>query len=346
MRKEPPVYGRIRRRKSSLPANTGTFKGPVSSLNTLTRYPRLANPHVRERAVDVEFKTTTRHLRDPVPDTPYHSSTLPLTDMRTDSHRDAIYAKVPRKTSKRYQSHDNKTDAKDAADGRLEADVTGHKTMSRRRIIENMKDRNVYEDQNSSRTEDSADIQSEFQSESQSGQSRDFDLHGDRDLEELEADRSKETKSRSDIRDDWPKTKHRSKSQSRLIENFRSTHREIGAATRLVTTLPSYVKSSRKCSTEKPPGIDCHRKLTKETGISSKQSKERSNYVKKSATSHVKACNDVSGGRSNSPVTTSSIFGFCTGKRKVQSSPQGTTKVEGTPSYPSWNVKTVSIVFG
>ncbi|XP_029046871.1 unconventional myosin-XV isoform X2 [Osmia bicornis bicornis] len=127
------------------------------------------------------------------------------------------------------------------------------------------------------------------------------------------------------------------------MENFRSAHRETGAVTRLATTLPSYVKSSRKCSTESPPGIECHGKLSKETAISTKQSKERSNYVKKS-NSHVRAFSDANSGRSSSPVTTSSIFGFCTGKRKVQSSSNGAAKIE-TVSSPTWNVKTGELVW-
>ncbi|KZC05600.1 Unconventional myosin-XV [Dufourea novaeangliae] len=233
--------------------------------------------------------------------------------MKTNPQRNALYAKVSRKTSKGLQRYNHKTDSKDGANSRHEANVgTGGRTMSRKRIIENMKDANVYEDQNSSRTEDSVEVHSEFPSESQSYQSKDSDVQTARDL---------------------------------LIENFRSNHREIGAATRLTTTLPSYVKSSRKCSIEKPQGTECHRKLSKETGISSKQSKERSNYVKKSATSHVKAYNDANSGRTNSPVTTSSIFGFCTGKRKVQPSNSGETKVESPPSYPTWNVKTGELVW-
>ncbi|XP_076234476.1 unconventional myosin 10A [Calliopsis andreniformis] len=342
VRKEPPVYGRIRRRKTSLPANTETIKGSPSSLNTLSRYPRLGNTHVRERAVDVEFRATTRHLRDPVPNTPYQSS-LSQTDMKTRSS-DAIYAKVPRRVSKTSQSHDKKVDIKDGVNNRLETDVTGHRTMSRKRIIKNM-DTKIYEDQNSSRTEDSAEIQTESLSESLSYQSKDFDVYGNKDATKLEAERPKETNMfKCDVRENLVKsTKYISKSQNKLIENFHSNHREIGATTRLANTLPSYVKSSRKYTTERTPGIDCRRKLSKETGIPSKQSKERSNYVKKSATSHAKACKDNS--RSNSPVTTSSIFGFCTGKRKVQSLPQNTVKNESITSYPSWNIKTGELVW-
>ncbi|XP_076621991.1 unconventional myosin 10A isoform X1 [Colletes latitarsis] len=347
VKKEPPVYGRIRRRKTSLPASTGIVRGSTLSLSALSRYSKPGYSHVRERAVDVEFKPTTRHLRDPVPDTPYRSATLPLVDMRTNPQRSATYAKVPQRATKSAQSHHEKTGSKD---GGIEANVdTGRRSMSRRRIIDNMKDTNVYEDQNSSRTEDSADIPSEYQSESQSYQSKDFDVHGSNSLSEEMNGLSRVTgcntldnRSNSNWAKSMESTKYRSKSQSRLVENFRPSHREIGTAIRLATTLPSYVKSSRKCSIEKPPGTDGRRKLPKETGISTKQSKERSNYVKKSATRNVRAYNDANG-RSDSPVTASSIFGFCTGKRKP--STNGPTKVETAPSYPSWNVKTGELVW-
>ncbi|XP_078033845.1 uncharacterized protein LOC144468318 [Augochlora pura] len=357
VRKEPPVYGRIRRRKTSLPASTGTLRSSQSSLNTLSRYSRPGNTLVRERAVDVEFRTTTRHLRDPVPDAPYQSATLPLVDMRGSPQRNALYAKVSRKTPKSLPRYDNKADPKDGGDGRHEIRVdSGQRTMSRRRIIDNMKGENACEEQNSSRTEDSG----EYRSESQSYQSKDFDALESRNLCEVDSDhRSKEPSALSrgngsnsmEYRSNgnWTKsreaTKYRSKSQSRLIENYRVNQRDACAANRLATTLPSYVKSSRKCSNERPLGTECYRKLSKETGISSKQSKERSNYVKKSAASHVKAFNDANSARSNSPVTTSSIFGFCTGKRKVQSPSASARKDESAASYPTWNVKTVSMLF-
>ncbi|XP_026670463.1 unconventional myosin-XV [Ceratina calcarata] len=323
VRKEPPVYGRIRRRKTSLPANTSTVKGSSSS----------------ERAVDVEFRTTTRHLRDPVPDTPYCSATLPLVEMRTNPHKNAVYAKVSRKAYKDSQRCDtNKIESQNDSRNENETDAS-QRTMSRRRIIENTKDSYGEE-------VDSIEIQSEFQSESQSYQGKDFDVQTKKGLNEVNEanvggvrgiDRRE---SRSSTRAKSKElTKTRSKSQSRLIENFRSTQRD----TRLATTLPSYVKSSRKCTTESPSGS---RKSPKETdkGVSSsKQNKERSNYVKKS-TSHVRAYSDAISCRSNSPVT-SSIFGFCTGKRKVQSSTNSATKVDSISTCPTWNVKTGELVW-
>ncbi|KOX71526.1 hypothetical protein WN51_02395, partial [Melipona quadrifasciata] len=270
VRKEPPVYGRIRRRKTSLPSNGGTIN--------------------RGSAV---------HLRDPVPDTPYYSATLPLVDVRTNPQRGAIYAKVSRRTSKNRQNEDN--DGVDVVVGGIEGETgTGRRTMSRKRIIENRRD---------SKVDDSIKIQSEGQ-RARVDRSKESDKSGA--SEENGGDRR-------DFRSKDATQTSRSKSaRDRPIENFRSTQREIGTATRFAATLPSCVKSSRKYPSEGTPApIDRQRKLAKETSASSKRGKEKSIYAKKSARSHVRAYSDANSGRSNSPVATSSIFGFCTGKRKV-----------------------------
>ena len=340
VRKEPPVYGRIRRRKTSLPSNGGS----VVSLNTLARYPKPGTIRIRERAVDVEFRTTTRHLRDPVPDTPYCSATLPLVDMRTNPQRSAIYAKVSRRTSKSRENDDNdktETTRDDGVDDGVVDGIegetgAGRRTVSRRRIIENTRD-----SYGAGERSDSIKIQSEFQSEGARGKRESNETSGvDRSRESDKSGASEESGGGDHRRDFRSKDATSRSKPARKIENFRSTQREIGTATRLPTTLPGCVKSSRKYSTEGTPGaIDCQRKLAKETSVSSKRGKERSNYAKKSARSHVRAYSDANSGRSNSPVATSSIFGFCTGKRKVQSS----SKVESASTCPTWNVKTVRI---
>lgn len=289
VRREPPVYGRIRRRKSSLPSNAGTLRGSA-----------------RERAVDVEFRASsiaTRHLRDPVPDTLYRSPAS------TSPRGNAIYAKVCRKTWKGLQSQGGKADSKDSGDNRVEGEVDGGRTMSRRRIIENTRE---------NKGDDSVEIQGESRSESQSCRSKD---------DAAEARGGKRESNEAEICKDAARSG--SKSQSGLTE------REIGAS-RLAATLPSCVKSSRKCLAEAQPRIDGK----SSTGIPTKRNKERSNYLKKS--SHVRAYSDANSGRSNSPVTTSSIFGFCTGKRKVQST-NSAAKVESVSICPTWNVKTVSM---
>ncbi|KAK1130080.1 hypothetical protein K0M31_019764 [Melipona bicolor] len=316
VRKEPPVYGRIRRRKTSLPSNGGTInRGSAVSLNALNctvGYPKPGTIRIRERAVDVEFRTTTRHLRDPVPDTPYYSATLPLVDVRANPQRGAIYAKVSRRTSKNRQNEDN--DGVDVVVDGIEGETdTGRRTMSRKRIIENTRDDSKVDDERA-RVDRSKESDKSGASEENGGDRRDF--------------RSKDATSRSKSARDRP------------IENFRSTQREIDSAARFAATLPSCVKSSRKYSTEGTPApIDRQRKLAKETSASSKRGKEKSIYAKKSARSHVRAYSDANSGRSNSPVATSSIFGFCTGKRKVQSS----SKVESASACPTCNVETVSI---
>lgn len=295
VRREPPVYGRIRRRKSSLPSNAGTLRGAKEGGG----------------AVD----PATRHLRDPVPDAPHCSSSVAA----SSPHGNAIYAKVYRKTSKGLQSQGGKADSKDSGDNRVEGEVgvDRGRAMSRRRIIESAKEK---------KGGDSVEVQGESRSESQSLS---------RGKENAQGGKRESTRAEVDplgCKDSAVKCGTRPRTG--LVENFRSTEREIG---RLATTLPGCVKNSRKCLAENPrPGIL--------DGKSTKRSKDRSNYVKKTgAGSHVRAYSDANSGRSNSPVTTSSIFGFCTGKRKVHST-NSADKVESVSVCPTWNVKTVSKV--
>ena len=224
-----------------------------------------------------------------------------------------------RKTSKGLQSQGGKADSKDSGDNRVEGEVgvDRGRAMSRRRIIESAKEK---------KGGDSVEVQGESRSESQSLS---------RGKENAQGGKRESTRAEVDplgCKDSAVKCGTRPRTG--LVENFRSTEREIG---RLATTLPGCVKNSRKCLAENPrPGIL--------DGKSTKRSKDRSNYVKKTgAGSHVRAYSDANSGRSNSPVTTSSIFGFCTGKRKVHST-NSADKVESVSVCPTWNVKTVSKV--
>lgn len=299
VRREPPVYGRIRRRKSSLPSNAATLRRASCGADS------------------VEFRTSTRHLRDPVPDTPpYHPS--PASIGTSSPHGNAIYAKVYRKTSKGLQSQGGKADSKDSGDNRVEGEVgvDRGRAMSRRRIVEGGRD-------------DSVEVRGESRSGSQS--LKNSAQGGKR--ESGEATSGERAEIDSGCKDSA--ARRGTRPRSGLVENFRSTEREIGAS-RLATTLPGCVKSSRRCLAEtRPKGIDG------KSPISTKRSKERSNCVKKTG-SHVRAYSDANSGRSNSPVTTSSIFGFCTGKRKVHST-NSAGKVESVSVCPTWNVKTVSM---
>lgn len=327
VRREPPVYGRIRRRKSSLPSNAGTLRGSCTK----------EGGGARERAVDsVEFRTSTRHLRDPVPNTPYYSSPPASIGTRTSSpHGNAIYAKVYRKTSKGLQSQGGKADSKDSGDNRIEGEVGVDKgrTMSRRRIIESAKENGC-----KGSRDDSVEIQGESRSESQTLSRGKENAQGSKKESRETTSGEKRDSTRAEIDSGCKDSvaKCGTKPRTGLGENFRSTEREIGAS-RLATTLPGCVKNSRKCLAETRPGTDG------KSSISTKRSKERSNYVKKTgAVSHVRAYSDANSGRSNSPVTTSSIFGFCTGKRKVHST-NSADKVECVSVCPTWNVKTVSM---
>lgn len=112
--REAPIYGRIRRRKMSLPTGAATMRDSTTPSSTLTRFSKTKTSG--ERA-----ETSTkivRHLRDPVPDPPDRSR---CTD---DVSCDDIYVKIGRKTS-RHTPHEERLEPND-------------RTMSRRRIISNV----------------------------------------------------------------------------------------------------------------------------------------------------------------------------------------------------------------
>lgn len=333
--REAPIYGRIRRRKMSLPTGAATLRDPASSSNTLTRFSRTRTSG--ERA-----ETTTkviRHLRDPIPD--------PLDRSRYsgDAGGEDIYAKVARKVTRQVTSQSREE---------KQPEPLNDRTMSRRRIISNANqdslERRIHQD----RDQDVVRIRHDaiLVSKSDMERMRNFKA-GKNDLEKTSSRvDSTDWSTRRDARTDsswssrdkclrkdstWTNERQarcRPKSQSSLltqgqIESVKPTIRP--------TTLPSYVKLGRKTSTGSAARDVDEQKRASNSGLLTKQSKERSNYVKKTATRipiHVRALSDANSARSNSPETSSSIFGFCTGKRKVQASPM-------TRSFPSWNLKTV-----
>jgi hypothetical protein len=130
--------------------------------------------------------------------------------------------------------------------------------------------------------------------------------------------------------------KYRSKSQSGLVMEERKKNSKTAIKS---TTLPNYVKLRRKIgSTELPMQNADEQRKTSNNGTLTKQSKERSNYVRKTTatrvSTHVRAFSDVNSTHSNSPDMPLSIFGFCTGKRKAQAS-------SVARNSSSWNLKTV-----
>lgn len=333
--REAPIYGRIRRRKMSLPTGAATLRDPVASSSTLTRFSK-----TRTSGERAETTRVVRHLRDPVPD--------PLDRSRcaADTAGDDIYAKVARKVA-RQTSHSREE---------KQPELSIDRAMSRRRIISNANqmdslERRMHQD----RDQDVVRIRHDaiLVSRADIERLRNFKT-GKSDLEKGSCRQvdSTDWSTRRDARtDSWSRnkclrkdstwsnerqTRCRAKSQSGLLMEDRET--ESVKTTMRPTTLPSYVKLGRKTSTGSAVrNADLEQKRSSSSGMLTKQSKERSNYVKKTATRipiHVRTFSDANNTRSNSPETSSSIFGFCTGKRKVQASPM-------TRSFPSWNLKTV-----
>lgn len=329
--REAPIYGRIRRRKMSLPTGATSLRDSATSLGTLTRFSKTKTGG--ERAA--EASKAVRHLRDPVPDPP--SRPKYVSDVSGD---DIIYAKVARKVPRQAssQDHEEKQESVDL------------KTVSRRRIISNVNHTDSFERRtHQDRDQDVVQVKRDaiLVSKADFERVRNFKVRKN-DSENTSAPaRVSSSESRKDSKtDSWssrnrcPRTdftstnerqvRCRSKSQSGLLM-------ESPKAAVRPTTLPSYVKIGRKTSTGPSTKDANEQRRTSNAGSLTKQTKERTNYVKKTATrvpTHVRAFSDANSVRSCSPATSSSIFGFCTGKRKVQ--PSSVSR-----SSPSWNLSTV-----
>lgn len=330
--REAPIYGRIRRRKMSLPAGTAISRDSTTSSNTLTRISKTKTDGGRAETTKI-----VRYLRDPVPDPPDRSRNI---------KGDDIYAKVARKVSKQTIQDHEKLEPID-------------RTMSRRRILSNADqtdslERRMHQD----RDQDIVQIKHDaiLVSKSDFERLRNFKVRKN-DLENrnrsFRADSTWSKMTKDSRTDSWSHNKYpradftstnerqvkcRSKSQSGLSMESRKENSKTGMKP---TTLPSYVKIGQKTSTGLSARNAGGQKEASKTGpqMLTKQSKERSNYVRKTATrlpTHVRAFSDANSIRSSSPAASSSIFGFCTGKRKVQTS--STSNIS-----PSWNVKMVRV---
>jgi len=327
--REAPIYGRIRRRKMSLPIGAATLRDSTTPSSTLTRFSR-----TRASGERADTSKVVRHLRDPVPDPPDQPR---CTD---EASRDDIYVKVTRKVS-RQTPHEERLESMD-------------RTMSRRRIISNVDhvdslERRMHQD----RDQDVVRIKHDaiLVSKADIDRLRNFKTRRN-DFEDARTScRDSTWSTRKDSKtDSWSRnkcplrdstwtsdrqTRCRPKSQSELLTKGQTEGSKMEIRS---TTLPSYMKIRRKTSTGNLPmrNVDEQRR-TSTSGVLTKQSKERSNYVRKTAThvpTHVRTFSDTNSVHSNSPDTSSSIFGFCTGKRRTQAS-------SVKRKSPSWNLKTV-----
>ncbi|KYN10968.1 Myosin-XV [Trachymyrmex cornetzi] len=324
--REAPIYGRIRRRKMSLPTGAATSRDSTTP-----------SKYVQDTSTKV-----VRHLRDPVPNPPDWSR------CSNNVSRDDIYVKVTRKPS-RQTPHEERLEPMD-------------RTMSRRRIINNVDNMDSLErrmhqdrDQDVVRVKHDAILVSKADIE----RLRNFKTERNEDVKTSCRVDSTWSARKDSKTDSWSRNKcHpkdstwtserqarcRPKSQTELLTKEQTEGPKTGMKS---MTLPSYVKIGRKTSTSgnlPARNVDEQRR-TSTGGVLTKQSKERSNYVKKTAThiptripTHIRTFSDANSARSNSPDTSSSIFGFCTGKRRLQ--PSSVTR-----RSPSWNLKTGELVW-
>lgn len=118
-----------------------------------------------------------------------------------------------------------------------------------------------------------------------------------------------------------------SQSDSRTWHNFRANKAGDGNkknsddCANTSRTLPLYTKSARKSSNWGSSGIPLKIASRGEESKKNKSSKfisEQSNLRNKWVASHSRSLSDINSNKSNSPTPSSSIFGFCTGRRKVQ----------------------------
>ncbi|KAG7210136.1 hypothetical protein KM043_011698 [Ampulex compressa] len=391
IKREAPVHGRIRRRKISLPAGTVTLRGSAVNTLTRYSNSRTPTLRGEERAVDVDFPKTTAQHSDSLynskslpeeesrpKSTIYAKVTRKISKSQEGKSEDNDpSARIELGTASRAVSRRKIIENAKQASGSSSFDRRTPRqhflatlTEPRKKIGSQREKQAAAKgsiDKFASLDRGSAHQRMESSSPAfDCGTLTRFSSHRrecaiNREEAFLQScDRRKVLPrvSRIDRRDavsdcslarSREGARYRSKSQSRLMERFRAEVQDPNA--RLSTTLPSYVKNSRKSSLSSgiPTRIEARiverqRKSSRETVASSKQSKERSNHVKKSASSHVRAHSDANSARSNSPATTSSIFGFCTGKRKVHSSSSAAAKAE-VSSYPPWNIKTGELVW-
>ncbi|KAK2585066.1 hypothetical protein KPH14_008582 [Odynerus spinipes] len=372
VKKEPPIYGRIRRRKTSLPV-AASYEDS-SGFGTLSRYTkaRQNSQGVRSSTLEMESPAgrASRRLGDhSCSDILAHraksESNLVEENTRTaETRKSSLYAKVSRKTDKSRELE------------KRESECNVHQAMSRRRIIQNAVQSDSLDRRRVNRAKNDRNFvrtNSEKIYATKNDQSARLPRHEDSmvDRGTPETRRTSRFDARNRSIDSTSCKMHgdryRSKSQSRLTESCGQNRENVGASTtvtamttRLSSTLPSYVKTARKFSTASnalvhAQNFDDRKRLSRETGTLSKLTKERSNCQKKSAAvaataaAHARNRSEADAvARSKSPgvATSSSIFGFCTGKRKVHAintRKEKTTNAEF--SYPRWNLKTGELVW-
>ena len=321
-KKEAGIYGRIRRRKASLPnvshdqdVPRTTSRDQDVSRRSSGRYGDMRKQVSGSRdsisTSEISFQRKTyRSIRDPVNDPVYRPRSL-LDLEEVERKGGVIYRRAA--SSRNFQGHEDGRESRVDNERRNPDDVcTVHRTMSRRRIISNVevrdsktvkkkKARNFLEPEN----------EDEVYSHTLPGTSYD--------LERIKRRRSLIGKNnnppKGNLKTENPDRFRWSKSIIGDLESRTSfcefpSDRGDESVSR---TLPTYVKKSRNSFI--PLRID----TKSHSSITLKLTKERTNQVRKSVGSHARTFSDANSARSNSPGMSTSIFAFCTGKRKITS---------------------------
>lgn len=347
--REAPIYGRIRRRKLSLPTNSreSQLRKSTGSLARLARKSDFHNDNELDVIiVEKEPKTEERHDFS----NRRRKETSQL-EGKSDIKKNPLYGRFLGSNTSSSRSSFQTTGgarSREVKDNERIGSVLNDRNssrriivvpnprelpqVSRRRIIENVgiPDTTVSQipPRSSSRLQgrsireiDYATIDRAIAERSRGARGREESMKSKKshDVVEIDKHNGKSHSAEDRGKSEDPKSKEiRSKS-------FRATHAS--------STLPLYSRGLRKSSSSTSSSIPVkigtrNSPETRQTSTNpsdiknprgtTKSIKDRTNYVKKSVAAHVKSFGQANDLESNSPVPSSSIFGFCTGRRRVK----------------------------
>lgn len=304
-KKEAPIYGRIRRKKASLP-NVSCDQDVTRKNLSLDNRKQTSASRDSVSTSEISFQRKTyRSIRDPVNDPVYRPRSLLDMEVVGERKEGVIYGRVA--ASRDFQGHDDRRECLD--NERRNPDVCNvHRTMSRRRIIRNVEDVREFKTLGKPKSKNFLEPENEDEVHSHTlpGTSHDHErIKRRRSL--MSTNGKKDQNSKTD-RFRWSRS---------IIDSFESPGNLFSGGEEVSRTLPSYMKKSRNSYT--PARIDSRTREISQSSATLKLTKERTNQERKSVSSHAKNFSDAISVRSNSPGMSSSIFAFCTGKRKVVS---------------------------
>lgn len=340
-KKEAPIYGRIRRRKASLTnvsRDQDVARKASGRFNVDTKK-QVSSSRDSISTSEISFQRKTyRSIRDPVNDPVYRPRSL-LDMEEVERKEGVIYGRVA--SSRDFQGQEDRRERVSADNERRNPDdvCNVHRTMSRRRIIRNVEDvrefktlgklkpRNFLEPEN----------EDEIHAHTLPGTSHDLErikrrrslMSGNKKCKNppqigsvSKGNTNKSFPSRGNsLKVEKSGNSDRFRWSRSIIDSFEGPSSLLsfsGNDEQAVSrTLPSYMKKSKNSYT--PARIDSRTREISQSSATLKLTKERTNQERKSVSSHAKTFSDANSVRSNSPGMSSSIFAFCTGKRKVGS---------------------------